>query len=85
MENTTTNQPSTPDTPESPFFVGATALARYLGVDPVTVRRMQRRRALPYIKFGGKFLFRKAEIESYLSRHTIPAATSRKPRAAVAP
>lgn len=74
-----TNPNTSTPTIESPFFVGATALARYLGVDPVTIRRMQRRRALPYVKLGGRYLFRKAEIEAWLARHTIPAATGRKP------
>ena len=57
----------------SPFFNGATALARYLNVDPVTVRRLVRRKALPFIRLGGRYLFRRDEIEAYLTRHTVPA------------
>lgn len=57
----------------SPFFNGAAALARYLSVDPVTVRRLVRRKALPFIRLGGRYLFRRDEIEAYLTRHTVPA------------
>ena len=57
----------------SPFFNGATELARYLHVDPVTVRRLIRRKALPFIRLGGRYLFRRDEIEAYLDRHTVPA------------
>lgn len=64
MHNTTT----------SPFFVGATEVARYLGLDAVTIRRLVRRKALPFIRIGKrKYLFRKSEIEGYLERHTVPA------------
>ena len=57
----------------SPFINGAAALARYLNVDPVTVRRLMRRKRLPFIRLGGRYLFRRDEIEAYLDRHTVPA------------
>lgn len=65
-------------TDPSPFFNGATELAKWLGVDPVTVRRMMRRKAIPFIKLGGKYLFRKAEVEEVLSRHHVAAVRPRR-------
>lgn len=61
---------STPAT-TSPFFHTARELAAYLGVDPVTVRRLMRRGAIPYIKLRGLYLFRKDEINAFLERHTV--------------
>lgn len=75
---TTTDKTTTTDTTESPFFNGATELAKWLGVDPVTIRRMMRRKALPFIKLGGKYLFRKSEVEEVLSRHHVAAVRPRR-------
>jgi len=73
-QKTTTQQ-----TPEvSPFFRTARELAAYLGADPVTIRRMMRRKAIPYIKLGGRYLFRKSEIDALLERRTVPAATPKR-------
>lgn len=64
----------------SPFFHGAKSLAEYFGVDPVTVRRLMRRKAIPFIRFGGRYLFRRSEIETFLDRHTVPATGMKRER-----
>ena len=65
-------------TDTSPFFNGATELAKWMGCDPVTIRRMMRRKALPFIKLGGKYLFRKSEVVEVLSRHHVAAVRPRR-------
>lgn len=62
----------------SPFFNGATELAKWMGCDPVTVRRLMRKKALPFIKLGGRYLFRKTEVEEVLSRHHVAAVRPRR-------
>jgi excisionase family DNA binding protein len=73
---TTEAATTTPDT--SPFFNSVRALARYLACDEVTIRRMMRRKALPFIKLGGRYLFRKTEVEEVLSRHHVAAVRPRR-------
>ncbi len=70
MDTKNDNTPAT----TSPFFHTARELAAYLGVDPVTVRRLMRRKAIPYIKLRGLYLFRREEIDAFLERHTVHAA-----------
>lgn len=66
----------------SPFFHTARELAAYLGVDPVTVRRLMRRKAIPYIKVRGLYLFRRNEVDAFLERHTVHAVGMKRERMA---
>lgn len=77
--NTNTNDTTTPST-ETAFF-NEKELAVYLQCNPVTVRRLVRRGALPVIRLGGRLLFRKSEVEAALQRHTVPAVGMRRARA----
>jgi excisionase family DNA binding protein len=77
---TSTNKNTTATT--SPFFHTARELAAFLGVDPVTVRRLMRRRAIPFIKLHGVYLFRKDEIDAFLERHTVHAVGMKRERMA---
>lgn len=64
---------TTVPTPASPFFNGARELARWLGFDAVTIRRLMRKKQLPFIKVGGRYLFKRSEIEEFLERRHVPA------------
>ena len=75
-EITTTEQRA-----ESAFIRGAGALAKYLGVHEMSVRRWQKQHRIPYVKLGGAVLFRRSDVEEMLNRLTIPAVGQRKPRA----
>lgn len=66
----------------SPFFHTARELASYLGVDPVTIRRLMRGKAIPYIKLRGLYLFRRDEIDAFLERHTVHAVGMKRERLA---
>ena len=78
---TSTDKKTTATT--SPFFKSARELAAYLRVDPVTVRRLMRRKAIPFVKLRGLYLFRRDEINEFLARHTVHAAGMGRPRTAV--
>jgi excisionase family DNA binding protein len=55
------------------FIRGSRALAEWLGVSEVSVRRAVRNHTLPVIRFGGALLFRRADVEKTLARLTVPS------------
>ena len=51
-------------------------VADRLQMDPITVRKMARRRKLPYYRLGGRYRFRLAEVEAALALNShVPALT----------
>ena len=77
QQNELTAQPAT----ATPAFIrGAGALAAYLGVHEMSVRRWQKQRRIPFVKLGGAVLFRKADVDALLEKLTVPAVGNRKPR-----
>ena len=57
-------------------------IARYLGVSPITVKRMLKDREIPATKVRGRWLFQKAVIDEWLTRNSWsqlkPIARNRK-------
>lgn len=64
----------------SPFIRGVQALADWLNVSEVTVRRAMRRHTLPFVRLGGAILFRKADVEKAIDRLTVPSIGMAKSR-----
>ena len=50
-------------------------VAAYLRVDVVTIRRLVNRGELPAYRVGGEYRFRRQELEQYLQRQRVPAAS----------
>lgn len=48
-----------------------TQAAERLQVSVTTVRRLQQRRQIPFIKVGGSVRFDASDIDSYLSKHRV--------------
>jgi len=75
------NENSTPTSePASPFIRGTKAMAEWLGVSEVSVRRAVRNHTLPVIRFGGALLFRLADVEKTLHKLTVPSVAMVKSR-----
>jgi len=60
------------------------AIAKYLGVSPMTVKRMLKDREIPAMKVRGRWLFKKAVIDEWLTRNSwsqikTPAKAGQKP------
>jgi excisionase family DNA binding protein len=57
-------------------------IARYLGVSPITIKRMLKDREIPATKVRGRWLFQKVVIDEWLTRNSWsqlqPVARSRK-------
>ncbi len=47
--------------------------ARYLNVNVVTMRNLQRFRKLPFAKIGGKIMFRQKDIDAFVESQMTPA------------
>jgi excisionase family DNA binding protein len=45
-------------------------IARYLGVSPITVKRMLKDQEIPAAKVRGRWLFKKAVIDEWLTRNS---------------
>jgi len=68
--------------PTCGFIRGTRALAAWLGVSEVSVRRAVRNHTLPVIRFGGALLFRRADVEKTLARLTVPSVAMVRERKA---
>jgi len=44
--------------------------AQYLGISPWTIREMQWRGDLPYVKFSRRIFFALEDLDSFVERHT---------------
>lgn len=62
----------------SPFIRGTKAMADWLNVSEVSIRRAVRNHTLPVVKFGGSLLFRRADVEETLARLTVPSIAMAK-------
>lgn len=45
--------------------------AQWLNISPSSVRRLQQRRLVPFVKIGGSVRFLKRDLEAYLARSRI--------------
>ena len=70
-----------PAIPTSPFFRGIPALAAHLNVSEKTIARAMRKHLVPFVRFGGSILFRKADVERAIERLTVPAIDGEKRKA----
>jgi excisionase family DNA binding protein len=52
--------------------------ARYLGVTPETLRRLCRKRRIPFAKIGSDYRFRQADLDALFVRGEKPAKLSRE-------
>lgn len=50
----------------------------YLQISAMTLHRLMKRHAFPYIKLETKVLFRRSDIDSYLEAHLVKAPTGKK-------
>ncbi len=66
--------------PEQQGLLSVAEAARYLGgIHTSTIRRWCGERKLPYIKVGGRTMFRRTALDAYITLHEVPAkATSRR-------
>ena len=51
-----------------PLLLSEREVSLYLGLSPRSVRNLRKRRLIPYIKLGGRVLFRLAEIDRALAK-----------------
>ncbi len=53
-----------------PRLLDVKSAAQYLGISPWTLREMQWRGDLSYVKFNRKIYFAREELDSFVERHT---------------
>ncbi len=61
------------------------AVAKYLGMSPVTVKRMLKDREIPAAKVRGRWLFKKAVIDEWLTRNSWSQVKPATPAPELAP
>lgn len=56
---------------ENPNLMTQAEVAEYLRVSRLTIHRLMKKHAFPYIKMGKRVLFRRSEIDAYLESKTV--------------
>ena len=64
------------EAPHEPAAFTRQETAQILRMSLRTLDNAKARGAIGYVQAGGKILFRKCEIESYLARHAVPPRES---------